>query len=182
MRRAVVVAHPDDESLFFGGLVIAEPGDDWTVICCSIPRLDPIRAWKFFDACAVLGASGLLLPFVESEPHKPLGHLDALDLSRFDEVVTHNEHGEYGHAHHVELHRFVAQRCPGRTLVNGYGRTTQGRLRYALDAGSYERKLAAIHCYNHISPSDGQPKGSALLARYGSMFNLSVETYDRAAV
>lgn len=178
MRRAVVVAHPDDESLWFGGLVIAEPGD-WMIICCSIPRVDPIRAWKFFDACAVLGARARLLPFVESDPGKPLGNLDALDLSGFDEVVTHNEVGEYGHQHHKQLHRFVAERCRERTLVSGYGRNAGGLRRYALTRATHAAKMAALRCYDHVSPSDGRPKWEALIARYGTQFDLSVETYDR---
>src|SRR6266705_2571148 len=100
MRRALVVAHCDDESLWFGGLLAAEPGD-WTIIACSIPRTDPIRAWKFFDACEVLGAKPRLLPFVESGPLELLGNTDRLDLAGFDQIVTHNVVGEYGHRHHL---------------------------------------------------------------------------------
>src|SRR6185369_9909067 len=99
MKRVLVVAHPDDESLFFGGLLASEPGD-WTVISCSIPRTDPIRAWKFFDACEVLGAKPRLLPFSETE-----FNISALELSSFDQIVTHNSAGEYGHPQHLQLNR-----------------------------------------------------------------------------
>jgi len=176
MRRALVVAHPDDESLWFGGLLIAEPGD-WTVIACSIPSADPIRAWKFFDACDILGARARLLPFEETALR-----LEHLDLSGFDQVVTHSAAGEYGHAHHQMVHRHVALRCAGRALVGLYGMPgaqTQDKV-IALADEQWARKAAAIAAYDHVSPTDGRPKGEALIARYGRQFNLRVERYARA--
>jgi LmbE family N-acetylglucosaminyl deacetylase len=63
MRRAVVVAHPDDESIFCGGLLARYAAEDWTVISCSVPLRDghPLeeidRGSKFYFACEVLGFS-----------------------------------------------------------------------------------------------------------------------------
>ena len=179
-RGVVVTAHPDDETLWCGGLLARYGG--WTVICCSIPRTDPIRAYKFFAACEVLDAKGRLLPFVESNPHEPLQNLDALDLSGFDCVVTHNEVGEYGHRHHLTLHQHIAQRWPDKMVTIGYGTTSRPSSQtITLTPYDIQRKHAALRCYDHISPSDGKPKWQALLERYGSMFDLNIETYDRAA-
>lgn len=175
MRRALVVAHPDDETLWFGGLLIAEPGD-WTVICCSIPRTDPIRAYKFFAACEVLGAKGRLLPYVESDPSRPLPYLDVLDLSEFDEIVTHGPAAEYGHLHHVSLNRWLVERYPGKVLTGRYG-MAPGPKRIALTPDQFERKMQALRCYDHVSPTDGKPKWQALVERYGKQFDLAVETY-----
>lgn len=177
MRRALVVAHPDDESLWFGGLLAAEPGD-WTVICCSIPRADPERAWKFFDACEVLGAKARLLPFAETHAKEPLLHVDLIDLSRFDQVVTHNTVGEYGHGHHVWLNRILTARYPDKVVTGGYGRAP-GAKWIALSDHQIGIKMAALRCYDHTSPTDGKPKWRALLERYGSQFDLGIETYDR---
>ena len=63
MKRAIVVAHPDDEVLWAGGLPLRFPGD-WTVVCCSTPAKDPVRAEHFFDACDVLGVKGKIFPFL----------------------------------------------------------------------------------------------------------------------
>jgi hypothetical protein len=167
VKRVLVVAHPDDEALWFGGLLIAEPGD-WTCICCSIPRTDPIRAYKFFDACDVLGAKGRLLPFTEGE-ELDLSHLD---VSGFDQVVTHGVVGEYGHRHHVQLNRHLIGAVTGR-----YG-MLPGTKRIELTASQYERKVQALRCYDHTSPYDRKPKWQALLDRYGTEFDLTVETYD----
>ena len=173
MRRALVVAHPDDESLWFGGLVAAEPGD-WTIICCSIPRTDPIRAWKFFSACDVLGAKARLLPFSETE-----FNLSALDLSGFDQIVTHNSVGEYGHAHHLQLNRHLTANYGDKVVTGCYGKAS-GPKRIALNEHQLGVKLAALRCYDHVSPSDGIPKWRALIDRYGGQFDLGTETYDRA--
>lgn len=178
MRRALVVAHPDDESIWFGGLLAAEPGD-WTIICCSIPRTDPERAWKFFNACEVLKAKPRLLPFIEvGGPREDLQHLDLIETGRFDEVVTHSMVGEYGHRHHVQINRWLAMVCPGKLLMGCYGKKS-GNKRVVLNEHQLGIKMAAIRCYDHTSPSDGKPKWQALLDRYGSEFDLGIETYDR---
>jgi LmbE family N-acetylglucosaminyl deacetylase len=181
---AIVVAHPDDETLWCGGLMVRFPRR-WTVICCSIPRVDPIRACKFFEACEVLGAKPRLLPFTESPPNEPLGHLDALELNGFDCIVTHNEAGEYGHRHHRDVHAHVVARAAGRCVAIGY-RTDARRdadpgaiCTLRLSTPDYWHKRQALARYDHTSPSDGRAKCDALLDRYGSVFDLSVETYER---
>jgi LmbE family N-acetylglucosaminyl deacetylase len=178
-RRALVVAHPDDEAMWFAGALIRHPGD-WTIICCSIPRTDPARAWKFHQACAVLGATGKVLPFTETEPGRDLDYLGLLDLAGFEDVLSHNWTGEYGHQHHRSVHQHLAERWPGRLLLSGYGLGAHPADHVIdLDTGEMERKLAAIRCYDHVSPSDGLPKSEALLARYGAEFNLQREPYVR---
>ncbi len=175
----IVVAHPDDETLWCGGLMIRYDEVRWTVICCSIPQADPVRAWKFFDACAALGASGRLLPYTESLPGQDLRALGELDLTGFDLVVTHNVQGEYGHPHHKGLHNFIIGRaiCPVMTI--GYRAGGIGKRKLDLTQEEREHKLAALKCYNHHSPTDGgKPKWQALLDRYGSQFDFGVETYD----
>lgn len=172
-----MVAHCDDESLWFGGLLAAEPGD-WTIICCSIPRTDPERAWKFFDACAVLGAKPRLLPFVEVGPQEPLSRLDLIDLSGFEQIVSHNSVGEYGHKHHVQINRWLSEKWSHRLVTGCYGKGA-GEKRIVLDEHQLGIKMAAIRCYDHTSPSDGKPKWRALIDRYGGQFDLGIETYDR---
>jgi hypothetical protein len=170
MRRALVVAHPDDESLWFGGLLAAEPGN-WTVICCSTPRTDPIRAEKFFDACKVLNAHAALIRLVETDTLD----ISSLDLSGFDQIVTHNSVGEYGHKHHLQLNRHLAAKY--KIVTGCYGKAP-GPKKIALNEHQLGLKLAALRCYDHVSPSDGIPKWRALIDRYGGQFDLAVETYD----
>lgn len=183
MDQAVVVAHPDDEVLWAGGLIIANPGI--TVICCSVPRHDSIRAWKFFDACDVLGAKPRLIPATESDPDKPLGHLDVLDLSGFDRIITHNSHGEYGHLHHRNVHEFITSRYADKQILTfGYRPGQLGKIQIKLTEAELKTKLEALQKYNHVWPYRGQniPKWEALIHRYQDVEGLdfSIETFDEA--
>lgn len=175
-RRALVVAHCDDEALWFGGLVASEPGD-WTIIACSIPRTDPERAWKFFDSCAVLGAKPRLLPFTEAGPGEPLKRLEQIDLTGFDQIVTHGTCGEYGHVHHLQINRWLTSTFPAKVLTGCYGKSAGPRV-VKLNERQLGVKMAAIRCYDHTSTTDGKPKWQALIERYSPQFDLAVETYD----
>lgn len=179
MRSVLVVAHPDDEALWFGGLLAAEPGD-WTVVCCSIPQSDPERAWKFFDSCRILGAVPRLVPYAERGRELPPQHLVLLDdiLGGFDRIVTHSSAGEYGHSAHVALNRTIVGRWPGQSIAGCYGKA-QGPRRLALTPQQLAIKMAALRAYDHCAPADGgKPKWQALIDRYGGEFDLGVESYD----
>ena len=57
---AVIVAHPDDETLWAGGLMLMHPEVKWTVVTlCRKSDLD--RAPKFFKALERLNAVGFLI-------------------------------------------------------------------------------------------------------------------------
>lgn len=174
MRNAIVVAHPDDECLFAASMPILYPDRNWTIICLSIPVRDPIRAWKFFNACAMLGAQGRLMPVPEFAP------LD-FDLSCFDTVVTHNAAGEYGHAHHKQTHAIVTQKRPD-AITFGYRADGLGTVQHYLRGEALARKQRAIDCYDHVLPYDGKrmTKAEALRVRYGSAWDFSLETFDVA--
>lgn len=179
VSRALIVAHPDDEVLWFGGLLLRHPGD-WTVICCTVPRKDPERADYFHDAVAALGASGWVLPHVEPDPSRselPWLRSELGDLSEFDTVVTHNAVGEYGHRHHVAVNDYVLSVRPD-AITGGYG---VGRLRYAvkLTDAEWAAKEEALRSYRHVLPWRGvaRPKWEALLLNYGRRYDLRVETY-----
>jgi len=63
-------------------------------------------------------------------------------------------------------------------VTGGYGKSPRVK-RIALNEFQLGLKMAALRCYDHTSPIDGKPKWRALLDRYGSEFDLGVETYDR---
>ena len=53
----VIVAHPDDETLWAGGTILMHPETRWTVVALC-RRSDPDRAPKFRRVLELLGASG----------------------------------------------------------------------------------------------------------------------------
>lgn len=178
-ERVVVVAHPDDEVLWCGGLLAKYPGD-WTVICCSIPRIDPIRAWKFHNAVETLGAKSVLMPFTEPDPKEHMtDRLKLLQLDNYDFIVTHGKAGEYGHVHHIDIHNYISSKWADKTACFGYSIGSRGKHLLTLDVFTSKVKRRALSCYDHCSPSDkGVPKWKALLNRYQQNFEFDEETYD----
>lgn len=146
MKRAVVVAHPDDEVLWAGGLLLRFPGD-WTVICCSTPAKDPVRAEHFFDACDAMGVKGKIFPEKDIKD-VPLKFLDRINLEEFDHIFTHNRWGEQGHLHHKQVHRHVLSRY-GHKQITTFGYRPKGRGVHLLELTNDEldRKMEAFRKY-----------------------------------
>jgi LmbE family N-acetylglucosaminyl deacetylase len=172
----MVTAHPDDETLWAGGLLARFRHLPWTVLCCSIPRLDPLRAWRFFDACAVLGVQGRLFPVTEKPPGEDLAGLEHIDLAGFDCIVTHGKNAEYGHRQHAQVHRFIVNNHKDKRIIGfGWRPGGRGELTLGLSPAEAEQKRIALDCYGE--------KAEALRALYcGKMgMNPNVETFDVCA-
>jgi LmbE family N-acetylglucosaminyl deacetylase len=116
MRTAIIVAHPDDEVIWAGGLILQHPDWDWTVL--SLCRADDAdRAPKFERVCRHLGATGLISDLDDSDPLGPIdteaevaGRITKLlPATRWDLCLTHGDNGEYGHGRHKQVHAEVVR-------------------------------------------------------------------------
>ena len=155
----VVVAHPDDESLWAAGYLMDNPGTH--VLCCSIPFKDPERCRDFFDACHLLGAHGF---FAGQLARAGKIYTDAaVQIAyHYDSIITHNHLGEYGHPAHIAVHLAMKSlNRPMRTF--GYGIVADGN-----PVSDFERKRAAIECY-HSRPN--------AFANQSKKFDLTVEAF-----
>jgi len=113
-RAAVVVAHPDDETLWAGGAILARPDWRWAVVTLC-RRSDPDREPRFSRALESLGATGAMgdaddgpdqLPLDEHEVETTLRSL--LPQVKWDVLFTHSPFGEYTrHRRHEEVSRAV---------------------------------------------------------------------------
>lgn len=159
---ALIVAHPVDEILWSGGLLSRYTGFD--VYCCSIPKRDPERVLGFFSAMKMLGHHPFLLPYSEIDASSELRNLHLIDISKYQIVFTYNEHGEYGHKHHVQVHNYVRENHKGLSYFFGFGR---GNHIIDLSLTEQFQKMEALKFYSNKSDADnGMPKWQALLKRY----------------
>ena len=113
-NAAVIVAHPDDETLWAGGIILMHPEIDWTIL--TLCRLsDPDRAPKFNKAMKALGAEGIMGDLDDGPEQIPLdchevkcAISELLPSDDFDLILTHGSGGEYTrHRRHEEVGRAV---------------------------------------------------------------------------
>lgn len=107
---AVIVAHPDDETLWAGGTILNNPSWD-CFIACLCRKHDPDRSPKFNRVLKILGANGKMGDLDDGPEQKPLAEneveeaiLQLLPSAHFDLVITHSINGEYTrHRRHEEI-------------------------------------------------------------------------------
>ncbi|MEY3894938.1 MAG: hypothetical protein RLZZ214_457 [Verrucomicrobiota bacterium] len=113
-RVAVIVAHPDDETLWAGGLLLSHP--EWSPFIVSLCRgHDPDRAPKFARVLELLNAEGAMGDLDDGPDQSPLSAaliketiLSLLPRRDFDILLTHAPKGEYTrHRRHEEVSRAV---------------------------------------------------------------------------
>jgi hypothetical protein len=143
-KVAIVVAHPDDEALWAGGLMTRFHGFD--IIVCSTPFLDPERINCFRKLVTEYNHTPKILPYKEKGVNIPL-NLDHLNLNPYDIIFTHNKDGEYGHPHHKQLHYFIKQFFKGKIYAFGYGFGDQV---LKLTEEESNKKLKAIKYYDNV--------------------------------
>ncbi|MBI4283599.1 MAG: PIG-L family deacetylase [Chloroflexi bacterium] len=114
IAAALVVAHPDDETLWAGGTIIMHPDWQWMVVSLC-RRNDADRRVRFQHATQELGATGAMgelddgpeqTPLPEDEVQQTLRSL--LPDRHFDLILTHSPYGEYTrHRRHEETSQAV---------------------------------------------------------------------------
>ena len=111
---AVIVAHPNDETLWAGGTLLMHPDSCWTVVALTC-RDDSDRASKFQEALEHYGAKGIMGDLDDGPGQKPLRTVEVEDAimallpsHRYDLIFTHSLWGEYTRHRGHEAVAFVA--------------------------------------------------------------------------
>lgn len=111
---AVVVAHPDDEVLWAGGMVLRHPAWAWRIVTLCRGG-DPDRSRRFVRVLRELGAEGAQSDLDDGPAQAPLDPaavehalLELAGPGPYDLVLTHGPRGEYTrHRRHEEVCRAV---------------------------------------------------------------------------
>ena len=122
-RVALIVAHPDDETLWAGGTVLSHPEWDCFIVCLT--RLsDPDRSSRFYKALKILKSKGIMGDMDDGPDQFPLKGKEVeeaiirqLPPTNYDLIITHDPSGEYTrHLRHEEVSKAVLNLWKGNKI------------------------------------------------------------------
>lgn len=115
-KALIIVAHPDDETLWAGGIILDNFSWKWNIVTLT-RESDKERSEKFDKVLNFLGAKGKMGDMDDGPEQIPLDIPDVkkiilslLDERTFDVIITHHPRGEYTrHRRHEETSAAVIQ-------------------------------------------------------------------------
>jgi len=119
----VIVAHPDDETVWMGGAILLQKDIKWTIFSLC-RKYDKDRAPKFKKVCRLYGAEALIsdledddiMSIKQSLPEIEKRILKELKKKKFTYIFTHGYNGEYRHKRHIGVHLVVKKLVEKRIL------------------------------------------------------------------
>lgn len=113
---ALIVAHPDDETLWAGGTILTHPSWECFIVCLCRGS-DPKRAPRFKQTLVLLRAEGIMGDLDDGPEQIPIPDFDLqqailqlLPAIHFDLIITHHPTGEYTrHLRHEETSKAVIE-------------------------------------------------------------------------
>lgn len=151
VKALCLVAHPDDCVIFGYSYIHAHPEYDWAVGYLTYTAQDP-RGAEMAEFWRRRNIATVFLGFEDhwhdneqkqftrwSEEHAEQACWNL--AKNYDLVLTHDEHGDYGHIHHQLVHRAVSQH---QQLVT-FAPVNQGTVTYTVPAGTYSLDELPTH-------------------------------------
>ena len=174
--KLMVVAHPDDETLW-GGAHLTEGG--WFVVCLT-NGYNEVRKNEFYEVIKESGNVGLILKYPDlvggkrsdwatSKPQiaKDLDLL--MKYKHWGMVATHNPDGEYGHIHH---------KMTSRLMTESYYKNCWGNNLYYFERYYSARRLPSVEASLRKVPQSSVDKKVELLKIYKSQSHVVDEHID----
>ena len=128
-NKLMIVAHPDDETLW-GGKALIE--DDYLVVCITCGKVKS-RVFEFVNVMHTTNDKYIMLGY----PDKTNGERDNWDtvyeditkdlkkiikLKDWELIVVHNPEGEYGHIHHKMISNIVTDIVENKDILYYFGK------------------------------------------------------------
>ena len=158
-KALVIVAHPDDESLFMGGTIAQFKRWHWRILCVTDCdwRYNRRRRQELLKACRIykrngsdvkpfmLGAARQKSQFSKTKIAQKLRNF-IVESGPFDLIFTHNKIGDYEHRTHKLIHSIVKE----SKLSNVYNFSltpSKSAQAVRLSPASYRAKRRALSIY-----------------------------------
>lgn len=145
-HKLMVVAHPNDESMF-AGLRLATQPNQWKVVCVTNGN-NWVRRKEFENAMKLCDAEYEIWSYPDNQ-HESINDCSLEnDLRRvvyekyWERILTHNNSGEEGHLHHKQINRIM------KSIVNNVGMFTFGS---QMSDSLWVKKLVLIKQYTSQS-------------------------------
>lgn len=171
IKACMIVAHPDDETLWGGGSLLLNSRWQWEIYTLCRAS-DPDRSAKFRRILSFYGASGDMADLDDGPEQHPLTIveinrtvLEFTNQKQYDLIVTHGPRGEYTrHRRHEELSRAVCSLW----LENRLRADELRMFAYEDGNGAYAPRAAAgAHLVLKIPDGIRQKKYQAITGIYG---------------
>lgn len=143
MKALCLVAHPDDCVIFAYSYIYNHPEHDWTIGYLTYTKHDSrgqelSEFWQRRNIpCIFLGyvddyrdLENKKISFDVDEARERIQQL----IKDYELVLTHNQHGDYGHLHHV----FVHDATQGHPRVVKFAGLDSGTVTLTVPAGTYD--------------------------------------------
>ena len=129
-NKLMIVAHPDDDTIFGGAHLIE---DDYTVVCVTCGVVD-YRLKEFEKAMKYSKDKYYYLSHTDLESNSIISNWekekdiikaelkDKINSQDWDLIVTHNPEGEYGHKHHKMISEFVTNIVENKDKLYYFGK------------------------------------------------------------
>lgn len=120
INALVIIAHPDDETIFCGGAMLSYPNWNWNVVSVTMQQ-DTVRPQEFEATINMFRGFGVnvtsYITLNKPDYNQDLSPQDYQDWKesisqmdiQHDIVLTHNSMGEYGHKHHIAISKMVSE-------------------------------------------------------------------------
>jgi LmbE family N-acetylglucosaminyl deacetylase len=170
-RVVLIVAHPDDETLWAGGTILNHPSWNCYIVCLCRGD-DSERAPKFYKALQKYKSEGIIGTLDDGPEQMPLDEiiveqaiLNLLPENNFDLIISHNPYGEYTrHLRHEETGKAVIRLWYNSNISAGKLWT------FAYEDGNkeyYPRPVKSASVYNTLKKEIWLKKYRIITETYG---------------